>query len=34
MFFTHFWAVGDAVKLAKALRPAVHATNVVPTSGV
>ncbi|MER5956922.1 DUF1259 domain-containing protein [Streptomyces sp. NPDC001893] len=34
LFFTHFWAVGDAVKLAKALRPAVHATNVVPTSGV
>lgn len=34
LFFTHFWAVGDAVELAKALRPAVDATNVVPTSGV
>ncbi|MFI9777455.1 DUF1259 domain-containing protein [Streptomyces sp. NPDC051956] len=34
LFFTHFWAVGDAVKLARALRPAVDATNVVPTSGV
>ncbi|MFF1730593.1 DUF1259 domain-containing protein [Streptomyces sp. NPDC058247] len=33
LFFTHFWAVGDAVKLAKALRPAVDATNVVPTTG-
>ncbi|MFB7757690.1 DUF1259 domain-containing protein [Streptomyces sp. NPDC056121] len=32
MFFTHFWAVGDAVELAKALRPAVDATNVVPTT--
>ncbi|MFB7311376.1 DUF1259 domain-containing protein [Streptomyces sp. NPDC056192] len=34
LFFTHFWAVGDAVELAEALRPAVDATNVVPTSGV
>lgn len=34
LFFTHFWAVGDAVELAAALRPAVDATNVVPTSGV
>lgn len=33
LFFTHFWAVGNAVQLAKALRPAVAATNVVPTSG-
>ncbi len=32
LFFTHFWAVGDAVELAKALRPAVDATNVVPTT--
>lgn len=34
LFFTHFWAVGDAVELAQGLRPAVDATNVVPTSGV
>lgn len=34
LFFTHFWAVGDAVKLARALGRAVKATNVVPTSGV
>ncbi|MFI5635001.1 DUF1259 domain-containing protein [Streptomyces sp. NPDC051664] len=34
LFFTHFWAVGDAVELAEGLRPAVDATNVVPTSGV
>ncbi|MFV5998072.1 DUF1259 domain-containing protein [Streptomyces sp. NPDC056231] len=32
LFFTHFWAVGDAVKLARGLRPAVDATNVVPAS--
>ncbi|WPW29718.1 DUF1259 domain-containing protein [Streptomyces atratus] len=31
LFFTHFWAVGDAVELARALRPAVEATNVVPS---
>ncbi|MEU8686409.1 DUF1259 domain-containing protein [Streptomyces sp. NPDC048611] len=30
LFFVHFWAVGDAVRLARALRPAVDATNVVP----
>ncbi|MFE3830239.1 DUF1259 domain-containing protein [Streptomyces sp. NPDC059092] len=30
LFFTHFWAVGDGVGLAKALRPAVDATRVVP----
>ncbi|MEU9125788.1 DUF1259 domain-containing protein [Streptomyces sp. NPDC048506] len=30
LFFTHFWAVGDGVRLARALRPAVEATNVVP----
>ncbi|MDH6129690.1 DUF1259 domain-containing protein [Kitasatospora sp. GP82] len=31
LFFTHLWAVGDAVTLAGALRPAVVATNVVPS---
>ncbi|MFH8618806.1 DUF1259 domain-containing protein [Streptomyces sp. NPDC017979] len=30
LFFTHVWAVDDAVRLAKALRPAVAATNVKP----
>ncbi|WP_406740168.1 DUF1259 domain-containing protein [Streptomyces atratus] len=30
LFFTHFWAVGDGVELARALRPAVDATDVVP----
>ncbi|MFE7540946.1 DUF1259 domain-containing protein [Streptomyces platensis] len=30
LFFVHFWAVGDGVGLARALRPAVTATNVVP----
>ncbi|MEU4098751.1 DUF1259 domain-containing protein [Streptomyces sp. NPDC026673] len=30
LFFVHFWAVGDAVKLARALRPALDATNVKP----
>ncbi|MET7858726.1 DUF1259 domain-containing protein [Streptomyces sp. NPDC005318] len=34
LFFTHFWAVGDALKLAQGLGRAVKATNVVPTSGV
>ncbi|WP_186831892.1 DUF1259 domain-containing protein [Streptomyces sp. ISID311] len=33
LFFTHFWAVGDGVRLARALRPAVAATNVVPAGG-
>ncbi|MFF1357866.1 DUF1259 domain-containing protein [Streptomyces sp. NPDC058297] len=33
LFFTHFWAVGDAVDLARALRPVVDATNVVETTG-
>ncbi|WP_432000832.1 DUF1259 domain-containing protein [Streptomyces sioyaensis] len=33
LFFTHFWAVGDGVGLARALRPAVAATNVVPAGG-
>ncbi|MEC4015378.1 DUF1259 domain-containing protein [Streptomyces sp. H27-D2] len=31
LFFIHFWAVGDAVELARALHPAVAATNVAPT---
>ena len=31
LFFTHFWAVGDGVALARAVRPALDATNVVPT---
>ncbi|WP_077963841.1 DUF1259 domain-containing protein [Streptomyces tsukubensis] len=30
LFFTHFWATGDAVALARGIRPAVAATNVVP----
>ncbi|MEU6572737.1 DUF1259 domain-containing protein [Streptomyces sp. NPDC046805] len=30
LFFVHFWAVGDAVVLAKGLRHAVDVTNVVP----
>ncbi|KPC58496.1 DUF1259 domain-containing protein [Streptomyces chattanoogensis] len=30
LFFTHFWVVGDGARLARALRPAVAATNVVP----
>ncbi|MFJ2576729.1 DUF1259 domain-containing protein [Kitasatospora aureofaciens] len=29
LFFTHIWAEGDAVDLARAVRPAVAATNVV-----
>jgi hypothetical protein len=28
LFYLHFWAVDDAVTLAKALRPALDATNV------
>ncbi|MFF3752987.1 DUF1259 domain-containing protein [Streptomyces sp. NPDC002018] len=32
LFFTHLWAVDDAVKLARALRPAVDLTNVVPVN--
>ncbi|MFF4354692.1 DUF1259 domain-containing protein [Streptomyces sp. NPDC001530] len=34
LFFVHYWAVGDAVRLAKGLRPVVDATNVVPMPGV
>ncbi|MER5356925.1 DUF1259 domain-containing protein [Streptomyces sp. NPDC002785] len=30
LFFTHFWAVGDGVALARAVRPALDATNVAP----
>ncbi|GAA2678843.1 DUF1259 domain-containing protein [Streptomyces lunalinharesii] len=30
LFFVHFWAVGDAARLARALRPVVRATNVKP----
>ncbi|MFF4111974.1 DUF1259 domain-containing protein [Streptomyces sp. NPDC001714] len=30
LFFLHYWAVGDALRLAKDLSAAVHATNVVP----
>ncbi|WP_306192669.1 DUF1259 domain-containing protein [Streptomyces sp. MK5] len=33
LFFVHYWAVGDAVRLAGALRRAVDTTNVVPMSG-
>ncbi|MFI5617805.1 DUF1259 domain-containing protein [Streptomyces sp. NPDC051567] len=32
LFFVHLWAVGDAVTLARALRPAVAATNVGPAT--
>ncbi|MFE5029255.1 DUF1259 domain-containing protein [Streptomyces sp. NPDC056656] len=34
LFFVHYWAVGDAVRLAKAIRRAVDVTNVVPTPAV
>ncbi|MGW0816333.1 DUF1259 domain-containing protein [Streptomyces viridiviolaceus] len=30
LLFVHYWAVGDAVRLAKGLRPAVDTTGVVP----
>lgn len=30
LFYLHFWAVDDAVALAKALRPAMDATNLQP----
>ncbi|MCK7622520.1 DUF1259 domain-containing protein [Streptomyces sp. RS10V-4] len=33
LFFVHVWAVGDAVDLARALRPAVDATNVKAAAG-
>ncbi|MGW2084710.1 DUF1259 domain-containing protein [Streptomyces sp. NPDC001880] len=32
LLFVHFWAVGDGVELARALRPAVDATDVVPNA--
>ena len=32
LFFTHIWAEGDAVDLARRVRPAVAATNVVPAT--
>jgi len=30
LFYTHFWAVDDALTLAKALRPALDATKLAP----
>lgn len=33
LFFVHYWAVGDAVSLARSLRHAVDTTNVVPMPG-
>ncbi|MFF4489661.1 DUF1259 domain-containing protein [Streptomyces sp. NPDC001544] len=33
LFFVHYWAVGDAVQLARRLRTAVDATHVVPMAG-
>ncbi|MBJ6641770.1 DUF1259 domain-containing protein [Streptomyces sp. DHE7-1] len=33
LFFVHYWAVGDATGLAKAVRKAVDTTNVVPMPG-
>lgn len=30
LFYLHYWAVDDAVTLAKALRPALDATNLAP----
>lgn len=30
LFYMHFWATADGVTLAKALRPALDATNLVP----
>jgi hypothetical protein len=33
LFFVHYWAVGDAVRFAKAIRRAVDTTNVVPMPG-
>ncbi|MFE7525199.1 DUF1259 domain-containing protein [Kitasatospora sp. NPDC057542] len=32
LFFTHIWAVGDAVALARAVRPALAVTNVTPAT--
>ncbi|MER6122928.1 DUF1259 domain-containing protein [Streptomyces sp. NPDC001795] len=33
LFFVHFWAVGDGVRLARGLRAAVDVTDVVPMPG-
>ncbi|MEU0738925.1 DUF1259 domain-containing protein [Streptomyces sp. NPDC006134] len=33
LFFVHYWAVGDAVRLARAVRTAVDATDAVPMPG-
>ncbi|MEU1409136.1 DUF1259 domain-containing protein [Streptomyces sp. NPDC005728] len=33
LFFVHYWAVGNAVRLAEAVRKAVDTTNVVPMPG-
>ena len=30
LFYLHYWAVNDAVSLAKGLRPALDATNLAP----
>lgn len=32
LFYMHFWATGDGLTLAKALRPALDATNLQPAS--
>lgn len=32
LFYTHFWAVDDAARLARALRPAIDATDVTPAT--
>jgi len=32
LFYAHYWAVADGVTLAKALRPALDATNLTPAS--
>lgn len=32
LFYMHFWATGDGVKLAQALRPALDATNLTPAT--
>jgi hypothetical protein len=33
LFYMHFWATGDGVKLAQALRPALDATNLEAATG-
>jgi hypothetical protein len=32
LFYMHFWAVDDAVTLARGLRPALDATNLKPAA--